>query len=62
MQQVTPHLEYVAALQRQAHTIQIVRAHARDLTMAAACQAYGLAPVCDWYNTKMSLIVSYHNI
>jgi len=33
----------------QAHTIQIVRAHARDLPMAAAGQAYGLAPVCDRY-------------
>jgi len=27
----------------QAHTIQIVRAHARDLTMAAADHAYGMA-------------------
>jgi len=27
----------------QAHTIQIVRAHARDLTMAAAGHAYGMA-------------------
>jgi len=36
----------------QTHTIQIVRAHARDFTMAAASQAYGLAPVCDRY---------YHN-
>jgi len=29
----------------QPHTIKIVRAHVRDLTMAAAGQAYGLAPV-----------------
>jgi len=36
----------------QAHTIQIVRTHARDLTMAAAGQAYGLAPVCDRYNIQ----------
>jgi len=27
----------------QAHTIQIVRAHARDLTTAAAGHAYGIA-------------------
>jgi len=33
----------------QAHTIQIVRAHARDLTMAAASHAYGMAQVCDRY-------------
>jgi len=31
----------------QAHTIQIVRAHTRDFTMAAAGQAFGLGPVCD---------------
>jgi len=35
--------------QGQPHTIQIVRAHARDLTMDAAGEAYGLAPVCDRY-------------
>jgi len=34
----------------QPHAIQIVRAHARDLTMAAAGHAYGMAPVCDRYN------------
>jgi len=33
----------------QPHTIQILCAHARDLTMAAAGHAYGLAPVCDRY-------------
>jgi len=41
---------YTLVSRCQAHTIQIVRAHARDLTMAAAGQAYGLAPVCDRYN------------
>jgi len=40
---------YTLVSGRQAHTIQIVRAHARDVTMAAAGQAYGLAPVCDRY-------------
>jgi len=38
----------------QAHTIQIVRAHARDLTMAAAGHAYGMAPVCDRYECTKS--------
>jgi len=42
----------------QTHTIQIVRAHARDLTMAAAGHAYGMAPVCDrYYNACNTLYV-----
>jgi len=36
---------YTLVSKRQAHTIQIVRAHARDLTMAAAGHAYGMARV-----------------
>jgi len=42
----------------QAHTIQIVRAHERDLTMTAAGQAYGLAPVCDRYNNYILIIAN----
>jgi len=45
----------------QARAIQIVRVHARDLTMAAAGQAYGLAPVCDWYYaTKNRKLCKYY--
>jgi len=40
--------------------MQIVRAHARDFTMAAAGHAYGMAPVCDRYyaHTKFSNLSS----